>query len=220
MEVGIRSRNEPGRVVVVPSMTRFAITYDYRCPFARNANEHVVTALKDGAPYEVDFVPFSLGQVHVEEGQPDVWDDPAAAPGLLAVEASLAVRKLFPERFLDAHIALFAARHDKGRDLRDPEVIKEALSSVGVDADSVLKEVNSGWTKDEFHKAHDAAVANHNVFGVPTFILEEPPSAVFVRLMSRPNGDARLARETIDRVLNLISSHPDINELKHTTIPR
>ena len=54
-------------------MTRaFEITYDYRCPFARNAHEHVLDALEAGADWDVTFVPFSLGQVHVTEGQPDV----------------------------------------------------------------------------------------------------------------------------------------------------
>ncbi len=60
----------------------FAVTWDYRCPFARNAHEHVLDALADGADWDVTFLPFSLGQVHVEEGQPDVWDNPDADSGL------------------------------------------------------------------------------------------------------------------------------------------
>ena len=31
----------------------FAITWDYRCPYARNANEHVITALEAGADWDV-----------------------------------------------------------------------------------------------------------------------------------------------------------------------
>ena len=46
----------------------FAVTWDYRCPFARNAHEHVVLGLAAGAPWDVTFLPFSLDQVHVEEG--------------------------------------------------------------------------------------------------------------------------------------------------------
>ncbi len=48
----------------------FAVTWDYRCPFARNAHEHVVAGLEAGADWEVDFLPFSLNQMHVEEGDP------------------------------------------------------------------------------------------------------------------------------------------------------
>lgn len=49
-------------------MTSFAVTWDYRCPFARNAHEHVLAGLAGGADWNVRFVPFSLGQVHVEPG--------------------------------------------------------------------------------------------------------------------------------------------------------
>jgi len=68
----------------------FAVTYDYRCPFARNAHEHLVVALRDGAPWNVEAVPFSLSQVHVEEGGLPVWEDPAKSPDLIAEEAGLA----------------------------------------------------------------------------------------------------------------------------------
>ena len=43
--------------------TSFAVTWDYRCPFARNAAEHVLTALEAGADWDVTWVPFSLNQV-------------------------------------------------------------------------------------------------------------------------------------------------------------
>ena len=85
---------------VVP--VSFAVTWDYRCPFARNAHEHVLDALADGADWDVTFLPFSLGQVHVEEGQPDVWDNPDADSGLTALQMGVAVRDTMPERFLDA----------------------------------------------------------------------------------------------------------------------
>jgi hypothetical protein len=53
---------------------RFGITFDYLCPFARNANEHVTAALRAGADWDVSFVPYSLAQGHVEDGDVDVWD--------------------------------------------------------------------------------------------------------------------------------------------------
>ena len=51
-----------------------AVSFDYRCPFARNAHEAVVTALRDGADLDVRFLPFSLDQAHVEEGEQPVWE--------------------------------------------------------------------------------------------------------------------------------------------------
>jgi hypothetical protein len=38
--------------------------------------------------------------------------------------------------------------------------------------------------------------------------------------MSRPKGDAALARRTIDGVLELFDSLPDLNEFKYTTLAR
>jgi hypothetical protein len=36
---------------------------------------------------------------------------------------------------------------------------------------------------------------------------------------TRPNGDAELATATVDRVLDLLTGHPEINEYKHTSVP-
>ena len=196
----------------------FAVTYDYRCPFARNAHEHIVAGLEAGAQWDVEFVPFSLSQVHVEEGGTPVWDDPAKAADLLAVEASLVVAERQPEHFLAAHVALFGARHDDGGDLRDEQVVTGALRRAGVDATAVMAEVSAGWARDLFRKRHEAAVADHQVFGVPTFIAGD--RAVFVRLMTRPLGDADAARATIDHVVSLLVGHPELNEFKHTSIER
>ncbi|MHB8682345.1 MAG: DsbA family protein [Acidimicrobiales bacterium] len=200
------------------SQTAFAVTYDYRCPFARNAHEHVLEALAAGAPWDVEFLPFSLSQVHVEEGGTPVWDDPGKADNLMAMEASIVVRDRFPAQFPAVHRALFAARHDEGRDLREEKVVRDVLESGGVDADAVLDAVAEGWPRESFRKAHEGAVTAHRVFGVPTFVLGG--SAVFVRIMTRPEGDAARARATIDHVLGLVVQHPDLNEFKHTSISR
>ena len=51
------------------STPTFALTYDYRCPYGRIVHDHVSTALKAGATWNVKFTPFCLGQAHVEEGE-------------------------------------------------------------------------------------------------------------------------------------------------------
>jgi len=200
------------------SVPRFAVTYDYRCPFARNIHEHLIEALRAGAQWEVEFAPFSLSQVHVEEGGTPAWVDPDKAPSLLAMEAGLVVRDRSPDRFLDVHEALFAARHDRGEDLRQPSVVRKVLEDAGVDADQVFEAVAEGWPRAVFRKAHEEAVSSHQVFGVPTFIVGDV--AVFVRVMTRPAGDAELARSTIEHVLDLMAGRPELNEFKHTTISR
>lgn len=198
--------------------TSFGVTWDYRCPFARNAHEHVLTALEAGAEWDVQFLAFSLDQAHVAEGHPPVWDEPDRYPGLLANEAGIVVRDRQPEKFFDAHWALFAARHDKALDLRERDAIARVLDGAGVDGAGVLAEIDAGWPLDVFRKEHEEAVDNADVFGVPTFILEG--RAVFVRLMNRPEGDAKLAIATIDKIVDLMQDWPELNEFKYTRINR
>ncbi len=194
------------------------MTYDYRCPFARNAHEHLVVALRAEAEWDVELTPFSLSQAHVEEGGVPVWDDPAKAPDLLAIEASLVVRDEFPDNFYDVHIGLFSARHDRSLDLRDESVVRDVLRAAGVDADGVLRIVADGGPHETFRKEHEAAVNNHQVFGVPTFVVDD--KAAFVRIMTRPGDDSSEARSTIDAVLALFDEHPELNEFKHTSLSR
>jgi len=200
------------------SAYQFSVNFDYRCPFARNAHEHVIAALDAGADYDVRFAPFSLSQAHVEEGGVAVWDNPDERPNLTAIAAGIVVRDRYPEHFRRAHLSLFAARHDDGGDLRDDAVVRSALDRAGVDSQAVFAELAAGWPFDVFRVEHEESVKQHAAFGVPTFIIGD--NAVFVRLMTRPKGNGDLARDTIDRTLELIASHGDLNEFKHTTIPR
>lgn len=194
----------------------FSVNFDYRCPFARNANEHLIVALRSGADYQVSFKGFSLTETHIEEGELSAFDDPNRHAELLAVAAGIVVRERFPECFLDVHQSLFSARHDDGSDLRDEKTVRDALTRGGVDAEAVFAELNNDWPFAMLRGEHGSAVKDHAAFGVPTFISGN--EAVFVRLMSRPNGDAQLARRTIDQVLTLLEGHPEINEYKHTTV--
>jgi len=202
----------------VTDLRAFAVTWDYRCPFARNAHEHVIEGLRVGAPWDVTFVPFSLGQVHVEDGERSVWEHWQDDSGLLALQAGVVVRDKFPERFLDLHEALFALRHDHGGQLREERQVREVLAEQGVDADAVLAEIATGHPIEVVQRAHEAAAKDQQVWGMPTFMVED--RAVFVRLMDRPDGDGAHATRSIDRVLDLLDGFPELNEYKHTSIPR
>jgi len=147
-----------------------------------------------------------------------VWDDPAKAPDLTALAAGVVVRDQYPELFLEAHRALFAARHDRGLDLRDERVVADVLDRSGLPADKVLAEVHTGAPIDQIRTAHQRAVGEWDVFGVPTFVIDG--RAAFVRLMSRPEGDPALARRTIEGVLSLFDDQPDLNEYKFTKLDR
>jgi hypothetical protein len=195
----------------------FSVTWDYRCPFARNAHEQVVAGLRAGAAWDVTFSAFSLGQVHVEEGQPDIWDRWQEDTGLLALQAGVVVRDEQPDRFLDAHEALFALRHDHGGHLRDEGEVRETLAKVDVDVDAVFDAIATGKPLQVVREEHERAAAEHGTWGVPTFAVG--PEAAFIRFMHRPNGDGEGAIRSIERVLDLLE-WPELNEFKRPRIPR
>jgi 2-hydroxychromene-2-carboxylate isomerase len=198
--------------------TSFTVTWDYRCPFARIGHQHVVAGLADGADWDVTYKPLSLGQMHVEEGQADVWDEPEKDSGILVLQAGTVVRDQFPDRFIDVHLALFDARHVESRDLREREVIADVLDSHGVPSAEVFEEIDSGAALEVVRKDHESLRAEADVWGVPTFVLGE--QAVFVRLMHGPEGDNALGHRTVQRILDMLTDWPDLNEFKHTTLSR
>jgi hypothetical protein len=198
--------------------TSFTVTWDYRCPFARNAHEYLLTGLEAGAPWDVTYSAFSLDQAHVAEGQTAVWDEPDRYPGLLVNLAGIVVRDRLPEQFPTVHRALFAARHDQGLDLRDRDVVSKVLDVSGVDGTAVLREIGAGWPLETLKEEHTDTAGRLSVFGVPTFIRGD--RAVFIRLLDRPGDDATRAITSINRVLDLISEWPELNEFKYTSIPR
>lgn len=199
---------------------RFSLAFDYLCPFARNASEHVAAGLRHGADWDVTFVPYSLAQGHVEDGEPAVWDraEPNRGSGILALQVGLTVRDELPHAFLDVHEALFAARHDHGLDLRDADVLRRAVAEAGADADKVFELLGDGRALDTLRREHVAAVADHQVWGVPTFVTDR--RAAFVRLLDRPEGDGERAVRVVERVLDLLDETPVLHEFKQTDLPR
>jgi hypothetical protein len=192
---------------------QFAVSFDYRCPFARNGHESVVAGLRAGRDWDVTFLPFSLDQIHVEEGEPAIWDRPSdeQGSGVKALCWGIAVRDEFSDKFLDWHVATFAARHEEGAKIAKDEVLAEIATSVGLDPAAIAAEVATGRPLKTLAQSHTDAVKQHAIFGVPTFVLGD--QAVFVRLMDRGNAD------DIDRVLDLLE-WTDLNEFKHTSVPR
>lgn len=192
----------------------FAVTFDYLCPFARNAFESVRSGLDAGRDWDVRFVPFSLSQAHVPEGDAHAWDRQPGdkyTSGVLALQWGLAVRDHFPDRFWDFHVAAFAARHDEARNIKDEAVLRDVAAFAGLNPDDVAAVVASGEPRTVLIDEHTDAVERWKVFGVPTFI--DGDEAVFVRLMERKRP------EDVDQVLTLLGA-TRLNEFKRTSIPR
>jgi len=202
-------------------MTRsFGLTFDYRCPFACNVHLHVVAGLEAGADWDVRWLPFSLNQPHVPEGEPSVFQDERHRGDLMAVAYALVVRDRWPEGFPAFHAQVFRARHEHGLDLRDAAALDSIARPLGLDADEIAEALHSGKPYQTFEAEHFDVVDRLGVFGVPTFVFAD--DAVFVRLMTRPapEDDPKRSRAAIDRILDLIEDQPELNELKHTQIAR
>src|SRR4051794_4898854 len=196
---------------LMPGRT-FSVTFDYRCPFARIAHEHVLEGLAGGADWDVKFVPFSLSAA-----KDPTWDREHDS-GLLALELAVAVRETQPERFPAAHHALFSYRHDRGGNLRSLDDLLAVVEEAGVDVSPVVAEINGGVPLKIVRQEHEAVDAEHGVWGVPTFIAGG--EAVFVRLMERPQ-DARVrGAAAVDRIIDMLTGWPELNEFKHPRLPR
>jgi 2-hydroxychromene-2-carboxylate isomerase len=192
-----------------------AVAFDYRCPFARNGHEAVVNAVREGVLGDVTwrYTAFSLDQIHVEEGSPPVWDrEPDVwGSGVLALLYGIAVRDTFPDSFLDAHLALFAARHDKALQLGHEDVLRDVVTRVGLDAGAVAEEVWSGRPLKSLAAEHTEAVERYGAFGVPTYM--EGDEAAFVRFMDRGRVD------DLVRAIDLLQ-WSRLNEFKRPRVPR
>lgn len=191
----------------------FAVSFDYRCPFARNAHESVVAGLQAGRDWNVTFTPFSLDQVHVEEGETAIWDrDPAEwGTGVSALLWAIAIRDQMPDQFLAWHSAAFAARHEEGAKIAKLEVLREIASGAGLNGPAIEAEIETGRPLKTLAAEHTEAVKKHAMFGVPTFVVNN--RAVFIRFMDRKNP------VDIDKALDLLE-WTDLNEFKHTSVPR
>ena len=194
---------------------QFDLSFDYRCPFAKNIHLHVIAALRAGADYEVNFAPWSLSQGG--DGGPDVWDDPAYDADLISLAAAVSVRDQQSEYFLDAHEALFRARHDRAIRLVTLDEISNVLAPLGVDMAKVAADVAS-------RRPHDVIAASHKefdrfeAFGVPTFVVND--DATFVRYMSEPSDDPAASVGLMTTLLAMMTNRVDLNEFKHTQLPR
>ena len=135
------------------SALEFSVNWDYRCPFARNAHEHVMAALDAGADWDVTYVAFSLNQAHVEEGQPDVWDDPEKASSLLAMQVGIA------SKCTELAVAYAKEREQFGKPIGSFQAVKHICADMLVRAEVARAAVHAAGVMLDDTSAGDAARA-------------------------------------------------------------
>jgi predicted DsbA family dithiol-disulfide isomerase len=141
-----------------------------------------------------------------------VWDAPASqhVRGRLAFQAAEAAKK--QGAFDVMHWRLLRARHRERLDIDDATVIERVAAGVGLDLGRFRRDLIDPSTLDALAADHRAAVAEHGVFGTPTFVFADG-SAAYVRLSPAvPEGDG--AVEIFDRLMNVAASEPRILEIK------
>ena len=84
----------------------------------------------------------------------------------------------------------------------------------------MLARIESGDALKRVRADHEHYVESHQVWGVPTFIAGD--QAVFVRLMNRAGegADPAVSINAIERVADLLTGWVELNEFKHTAVPR
>ena len=196
-------------------MLSFHLSYDYRCPFAKNLHLHVIEALRAGADFDVTFVPWTMSQGYGASGAPDVWEDPSRDAELLSLAVSVSVRDLQPEHFLDAHEALFRARHERAIRLVTDDEIRDASATTASSSAPVERPRFTSTPKvigecfREFER--------YEAFGVPTFVVNERRH---VRPLYEPFPVTPASRsDSSTRLVTLMSDESDLNEFKHTKVP-
>ena len=104
-----------------------------------HASSGEIVNARDNGTWDVTFLPFSLGQSHVAEGETTVWERPEIDSGIVALQVAVAVRDTQPERFVDVHHGLFEHRHAAAGALRTAAYLDPVLTAAGV----------VWWTRDK-----------------------------------------------------------------------
>jgi 2-hydroxychromene-2-carboxylate isomerase len=171
---------------------RVEFYYDFSCPYAYLGSTQIEAVCeRNGA--SLVWRPFLLGGVFRAIGTPDTpvlgaakarlnaldmhrWADHFGVPlnmppthpnrTVLALRAAIAAGPDLPR----ASRALFRAYWALGRDVSRPEVVREALADVGLDADALLRRAEEQAAKDDLRARTDEAVAR-GLFGAPTFLV-------------------------------------------------
>src|SRR5579864_9222 len=167
-------------------------------------------------PIDVRWRYFSLTQVNSKNDGWTLWNAPGSETvrGRLAFKAAEAARR--QGRFDDLHMPLLEARHRDRLDLDDEGVITRVASDVGLDLERFAADLRASDILDAVARDHSEAVAEHGVFGTPTFLFADGASA-YVRLAGLVENGA--AVEVFDRLMSIAAGEPRILEIKRPWRP-
>ena len=196
---------------------KFEVFFDYTCPFVYRVAGMLDVVQSSGArPIDVRWRYFSLTQVNSKDDGWTVWNASALenVRGRLAFAAAEAARR--QGKFDNLHMPLLDARHRDRLDLDDERVVERVAVDSGLDLERFRADLRDRTILDSLARDHRHAVAEHGVFGTPTFVFEGGESA-YVRLGEPVQGDA--AVEVFDRLMSVAAAEPRILEIKRPRRP-
>ncbi|HET9780662.1 MAG TPA: DsbA family protein [Candidatus Dormibacteraeota bacterium] len=196
---------------------KFDVFFDYLCPFVyRVAGMLDAVGDADARPIDVRWRYFSLTQVNSKDDGWTIWNAPATdnVRGRLAFAAAEAARR--QGKFDQLHMPLLDARHRDKLDLDDQAVLERVAVDSGLDLERFRADLHDRKIFESLAREHTEAVAEHGVFGTPTFVFANGESA-YVRLGESVQGDAAI--EVFERVMSVAEAEPRILEIKRPRRP-
>lgn len=203
-------------IVNPTSVRQLDVFYDYLCPFVYRASVLLQNVKDSGErPLDVRWRYFSLIQVNSKIEGFTVWDaTDSEARGRLPFKAAEAARR--QDAFDDFHMALLRARHEQRADIDEVAVVEQVAEDSGLDLDRFRNDIADPRIVSALERDHRAAVADHGVFGTPTFVFGAG-AAAYVRLSEPPEALDSVA--IFDRVISIAAEEPRILEIKRPVKP-
>jgi predicted DsbA family dithiol-disulfide isomerase len=142
--------------------------FDPLCPWCYQTSRWA-RRLQELGVLEVDWRVFSLSIVNRgDEGR--MAADTGSAPSL---RTAIAIRAAHGNDAVGAfYKAVSDALHQRGEQIDDPKVIETSLREAGLETGLLQRALADAATWDAVQREHDEAVDVHNVFGVPTIVLD------------------------------------------------
>jgi predicted DsbA family dithiol-disulfide isomerase len=142
--------------------------FDPLCPWCYQTSRWA-RRLDELGVVDVEWRVFSLAIVNRgDEGRadPDMWSGPA-------LRTAIAVRNSNGNASVGAfYKALSDAVHQRGERADDHAVLEASLREAGLSPELLEQALADPTTWDAVQREHDEAVAEHEVFGVPTIVLD------------------------------------------------
>jgi predicted DsbA family dithiol-disulfide isomerase len=216
--VGVFEINNSARPILDAAPAReIDVYYDYLCPFVFRASVLLQNVRDSGErKVEVRWRYFSLTQINSKDEGWTVWDAPESDPvrGRNAFKAAEAARR--QDAFDNFHMRLLRARHIDRIDIDDVAAVERVAEESGLDIGTLRTDMADPDILGGLSRDHRGAVAEHGIFGTPTFVFPGGATA-YVRLSEAP--DAADSVGLFDRLVSIAAEEPRILEIKRPVKP-